>query len=49
VVAHYTDIRRDDPELPRFQLGDDALLWGVVGFGSAIFLYIVVKVLLVMQ
>jgi putative inorganic carbon (hco3(-)) transporter len=49
VVAHYADIRRDDPELPRFQLGDDALLLPVVGFGSAIFLYIVVKVLLVMQ
>lgn len=49
VVAHYADIRRDDPELPRFQLGDDALLWPVVGLGSAIFLYVVVKVLLVMQ
>lgn len=49
VVAHYVDIRRDDPELPRFQLGDDALLWPAVGLGSAIFLYVVVKVLLVMQ
>lgn len=49
VVAHYADIRRDDPELPRFQLADDILLWPVLGVGSAIFLYIVVKVLLVMQ
>ena len=49
VVAHYVDIRRDDPELPRFKLGDDALLWPSVGLGSAIFLYVVVKVLLVMQ
>ncbi|MEQ1512397.1 MAG: O-antigen ligase family protein [Lysobacteraceae bacterium] len=49
VVAHYADIRRDDPDLPRFALADDVLLWPVVGLGSAIFLYIVVKVLLVMQ
>jgi putative inorganic carbon (hco3(-)) transporter len=49
VVAHYADLRRDDPDLPRFALGEDALLWPVVGLGSAIFLYIVVKVLLVMQ
>lgn len=49
VVAHYADIRRDDPDLPRFALADDALLWPAVGVGSAIFLYIVVKVLLVMQ
>lgn len=49
VVAHYADIRRDDPDLPRYQLADDALLWPAVGVGSAVFLYIVVKVLLVMQ
>jgi putative inorganic carbon (hco3(-)) transporter len=49
VVAHYADIRRDDPGLPRYLLADDALLWPAVGVGSAIFLYIVVKVLLVMQ
>jgi putative inorganic carbon (HCO3(-)) transporter len=49
VVAHYADIRRDDPDLPRFALADDMLLWPAVGLGSAIFLYIVVKVLLVMQ
>jgi putative inorganic carbon (hco3(-)) transporter len=49
VVAHYADIRRDDPDLPRYLLADDALLWPAVGVGSAIFLYIVVKVLLVMQ
>ncbi|NOT88928.1 MAG: O-antigen ligase family protein [Lysobacter sp.] len=49
VVAHYADIRRDDPGLPRFALADDILLWPAVGLGSAIFLYIVVKVLLVMQ
>ena len=49
VVAHYADIRRDSPDLPRFPLADDAILWPVVGAGSAIFLYIVVKLLLVMQ
>ncbi len=49
VVAHYADIRRDDPSLPHFVLADDALLWPVVGLGSAIFLYIVVKILLVTQ
>jgi putative inorganic carbon (hco3(-)) transporter len=49
VVAHYADIRRDDPGLPQFALGNDAILWPAVGVGSAIFLYIVVKVLLVMQ
>lgn len=49
VVAHYADIRRDEPDLPRFPLGDDLLLWPIAGVGSAIFLYIVVKVLLVMQ
>ncbi len=49
VVAHYADIRRDEPELPRFPLGNDMLLWPIAGVGSAIFLYIVVKVLLVMQ
>lgn len=49
VVAHYADLRRDEPDLPRFPLGNDILLWPVAGVGSAIFLYIVVKVLLVMQ
>lgn len=49
VVAHYTDIRRDSPDLPRFSLADDAMLWPIVGVSSAIFLYLVVKVLLVMQ
>jgi O-antigen ligase len=49
VVAHYADIQRDDPDLPQFALGKDAILWPVVGVGSTIFLYLVVKVLLVMQ
>lgn len=49
VVAHYTEMCRDDPGLPRFSFSKDALLWPVVGLGSAIFLYVTVKVLLVMQ
>lgn len=49
VVAHYADIQRDDPGLPQFALGKDAILWPFVGVGSTIFLYLVVKVLLVMQ
>lgn len=49
VVAQYTDQRRGDPALPAFALGDDLLLWPVVGVCSTIGLYIVVKILLVMQ
>jgi O-antigen ligase len=49
VVAQYTDQRRGDPGLPVFVLGDDLLLWPVVGLCSAIGLYIVVKIRLVMQ
>lgn len=49
VVAHYTDMRREDPGLPRFSLMNDLLLWPFVGVGAAIGLYVMVKVLLVMQ
>ena len=49
VVAHYTDMRRDDPELPHFTLSRDLLAWPFVGLGAAVALYVVVKVLLVMQ
>ena len=49
VVAQYTDMRQDDPDLPRFSFADDALLWPVIGVGAAIGLYITVKVLLVVQ
>lgn len=49
VVAHYTDVRQDAPQLPEFSLSRDAILWPVVGVGGAIGLYVVVKILLVMQ
>ncbi len=49
VVAHYTDIARDDPDLPRFSFANDALLWPFIGGGAAIFLYIMIKILLVME
>jgi putative inorganic carbon (hco3(-)) transporter len=49
VVAQYTDMRQDDPDLPRFSISGDAMLWPVIGFGAAIGLYITVKVLLVVQ
>ena len=49
VVAHYADMRREDPALPRFALTHDLLLWPIVGVGGAIGLYAMVKVLLVMQ
>lgn len=49
VVAHYVDMRRDDPGLPGFALADDLLLWPIVGVAGAVGLYAMVKVLLVMQ
>jgi putative inorganic carbon (HCO3(-)) transporter len=49
VVAHYVDMRRDDPTLPGFSFGDDLLLWPVVGVAGAVGLYVMVKILLVMQ
>ena len=49
VVAHYTDMARDDPDLPRYSFANDALLWPVIGVGTAIFLYIMIKILLVME
>ncbi len=49
VVAHYADMRREDPGLPRFPLTNDVLLWPAVGIAGAIGLYVMVKVLLVMQ
>lgn len=47
VVAHYADMRREDPALPGFQLGNDILLLPVVGVGTAVGLYLLVKILLV--
>jgi O-antigen ligase len=49
VVAHYVDMRRDDPALPGFAFADDLLLWPIVGVAGAVGLYVMVKVLLVMQ
>ena len=49
VLAQYEDQRREDPGLPAFSLGDDVLLWPAVGIGVALGLYVLVKVLLVMQ
>ena len=49
VLAQYEDQRREDPGLPAFSLGDDVLLWPAVGVGAALGLYVLVKVLLVMQ
>jgi len=49
VVAHYADMRREDQSLRRFTLSEDILLVPMIGVGGAIFLYVLVKVLLVMQ
>lgn len=49
VVAHYVDMRREDPGLPNFTLSSDLLLWPAVGVGAVVTLFIVVKVLLVMS
>jgi putative inorganic carbon (hco3(-)) transporter len=49
VVAHYADMRREDPGLPGFSLMQDLLLLPIVGVGAAVGLYVLVKVLLVMQ
>ncbi|MBL8263132.1 MAG: O-antigen ligase family protein [Xanthomonadaceae bacterium] len=49
VVAHYVDMRRDDPSLPHFTLSKDLLLLPIVGVIATIGLMVVVKVLLVIQ
>lgn len=49
VVAHYLDLRRRDPWLPDFALGRDALLWPMVSVGGVIGLYVLVKILLLVQ
>jgi len=49
VVAHYVDMRRDDPSLPHFTLSKDFLLLPVIGVAATIGLMVVVKVLLVIQ
>ena len=49
IVAHYADMRRDDPDLPRFDLSREMLAWPFVGVGAVVLLYVVVKVLLVTQ
>ncbi len=48
VVAHYADMRREDPALPRFKLGNDIVLMPAIGVGSVVALYVLVKILLVM-
>jgi hypothetical protein len=42
-------MRREDPGLPGFSLMQDLLLLPIVGVGAAVGLYVLVKVLLVMQ
>ena len=49
VVAHYVDMRRDDPSLPHFTLSKDFLLLPIIGVVATIGLMVVVKVLLVIQ
>ena len=49
VVALYLDLRRRDPWLPDFALGRDALLWPIVSVGGVIGLYVLVKILLLVQ
>ena len=49
VLAHYLELRRRDPELPDFALGRDALLWPLLSVGAVIGLYVLVKVLLIIQ
>lgn len=49
VVAHYVDMRRDDPSLPHFTLSKDLLLLPIVGVVATIGLMVVVKLLLVIQ
>ena len=49
VLAHYLELRRRDPDLPDFALGRDALLWPVLSVGAVIGLYVLVKILLVVQ
>ncbi|TXH77466.1 MAG: O-antigen ligase family protein [Lysobacteraceae bacterium] len=49
VVAHYTNMRQYAPQLPEFSLSQEAIIWPIVGVGGAIGLYVVVKILLVMQ
>jgi len=46
IVGFYLEARRRAPELPRFPLSNDLLLWPMVGVGGAVGLYVVVKVLL---
>lgn len=49
VLAHYLELRRRDPELPDFALGRDALMWPLLSVGAVIGLYVLVKVLLIIQ
>ena len=49
VVAHYVDMRRDDPSLPHFTLSKDLLLLPIIGVVATIGLMVVVKLLLVIQ
>ncbi len=49
VVAHYTGMRRRNPELPAFSLQYDLLRWPLWSVAGVVGLYLMVKVLLVMS
>lgn len=49
VLAHYLELRRRDPELPDFALGRDALMWPMLSVSCVVGLYVLVKVLLIIQ
>lgn len=49
VLAHYLELRRRDPSLPDFALSRDALMWPMLSVGSVIGLYVLVKILLMVQ
>jgi small-conductance mechanosensitive channel len=47
VVGHYQELRRRWPALPAFRLGRDLWLWPAMAAVAVVFLYVMVKVLLV--
>lgn len=47
VVGHYQELRRRWPALPAFRLGRDLWLWPAMAAVAVVFLYLMVKVLLV--
>jgi O-antigen ligase len=48
VVAHYTGMRRRNPELPAFELQHDLLRWPLWAAAGVVGLYVLVKILLAM-